>query len=308
MPKEGQGAASSADRNKATQKCTTVGVANAATASDDCCEGFSAIIAMATNCSPVSAAADEPRMTKKLSHLARSWCVSSCTSEVPFVRRTNRETGACARSPDGHRQRTSTTQATWPRPTARTCAALHDESHVVQRRDVARRIAIDRDHVGQQAALDRTDARVHVEDARGDRGRALQRVHGRHAVVHQHLDLACVVAMREDADVAAADDRHTGVERRLEARALPRDAGRLGIHTLLPAAILRRRVAGRERRAQGDAVFLHQLKDLRRAAVAVLDGLDAAEDRAPHPLGRARVRRHRPVAALCRLDDGLAIR
>src|SRR6185503_13546536 len=60
--------------------------------------------------------------------------------------------------------------------------------------------------------------------ARGRRGGALQRVGRVHPVVHHQLDLAGVVAVREDADVAAAEDRDAGVERRLEAGALAGDA------------------------------------------------------------------------------------
>ena len=44
--------------------------------------------------------------------------------------------------------------------------------------------------------------------------------------------------------------------------ALAPDAGRFGIGTFLPSAVLRRRVAGGERGAQRDALLRHQLEDL----------------------------------------------
>ena len=78
---------------------------------------------------------------------------------------------------------------------------------------------------------------------------------------------------------------------------------RLRLLAFLPAGVLRRGVAGRERRTQRDTLLRHELPDVGRAAVAVLDRLDAAQDRAPHPFGRARVRRHVAAAALRHRDD-----
>ena len=83
-----------------------------------------------------------------------------------------------------------------------------------------RRVALDRDEVGQQARLDRADAIVEVEQPRVDRRRGLHGVERTHAVVHHQLQLAHVVAVRVDADVAAEAHRHAGLERRLEAGAL----------------------------------------------------------------------------------------
>src|SRR6185503_12020931 len=74
----------------------------------------------------------------------------------------------------------------------------------------------------------------------------------------------------------------------------------LRILALLPAGVLRGGIAGGEGRAERHALVDHQLPDLGGAAVAVLDRLHAAENRAPHPLGGARVRRH--VAAAARRD------
>src|SRR4029079_4263271 len=101
------------------------------------------------------------------------------------------------------------------------------------------------------------------------------------------------------------EDRHAGIERGLEAGALAGDAAGLRLLTFLPAAILRRRGAGGERRTQRNVVLLHQLEDLRRAAVAVLDGLDAAKDRSAHAFGRARMRHDGAAAAPGGVDDRL---
>ena len=59
----------------------------------------------------------------------------------------------------------------------------------------------------------------------------------------------------------------------LKTLALAPDAGGLGVGALLPAAVLRRRIAGRERRTQRHACVGHQLEDLGRAAVAVFNRL-----------------------------------
>ncbi len=45
-------------------------------------------------------------------------------------------------------------------------AAFHDEPHAPQRGDVARRVAVDGDEVGEQALFHATDPRVEVQDAR----------------------------------------------------------------------------------------------------------------------------------------------
>ena len=130
---------------------------------------------------------------------------------------------------------------------------------------------------------------------------------GSHAVVHHELELARVVAVREDPDVAATGDRDAGVERRLEARALVRDRRRLWRLALLPAGVLRRRVAGGKRRAERDVVLFHQAKHVRGAGVAMLDGLDTGQHRAAHAFSRRRVRGHRPSAAARGVDDRLQL-
>src|SRR4026209_287819 len=95
--------------------------------------------------------------------------------------------------------------------------ALHDVPDPSKRRDVFRRVAINGNEIRQESFLHLPDARVHVQDASGDGRRALQRGLCRHAVVVHQLDLAGVVAVRKDADVAAAQDRHPSVEGGLEA-------------------------------------------------------------------------------------------
>src|SRR5206468_9098547 len=100
-------------------------------------------------------------------------------------------------------------------------------------------------------------------------------------------------------------DRHAGVERGLEARALARDARRLGLLPFLPAGVLRRRVAGRQRRTERDVVLLHQPEYLGRTRVAVLDRLHPAEDGAPHALRGARMGDDRTIAAPRGLRDRL---
>ncbi len=97
-----------------------------------------------------------------------------------------------------------------------------------------RGVAIHGDQIGEHARLHLPD--FHVQHAPGDRCGGLQRVDGGHAVVHHQLDFAGVFAVGEDADVAAAEDGDAGVERRLEAGSLARDAGGLGCFPLFQPA------------------------------------------------------------------------
>ena len=76
-------------------------------------------------------------------------------------------------------------------------------------------IAVDGDEVGEQPGSTRRSDRPGAARARRPRSRS-QRIGGGHAVVHHQLELARVVAVREHADVAAAEDRDAGVERSLE--------------------------------------------------------------------------------------------
>ena len=76
---------------------------------------------------------------------------------------------------------------------------------------------------------------------------------------------------------------------------------RLGSTSFFPTAILFDRVAGRDRRAKSDAVFLHQFEDFRCAVIAVLDRVDPGQNRAAHSFrgrgvrgDRAARRRARP--------------
>ena len=63
-----------------------------------------------------------------------------------------------------------------------------------------------------------------------------------HSVVDEHLELARVVAVGEDADVAPIADRDAGVERRPKAPSLLADRGRLRIGALLPSPVLQDRI------------------------------------------------------------------
>src|SRR5262245_19073104 len=104
--------------------------------------------------------------------------------------------------------------------------------------------------------------------------------------------------MWKHANVAAAQDGDARIESELEARTLPGNALRLGLLSLLPPCILRGSVARRKRGTQCDLVLGHQLEYLRRAAVAMLDGLRATQHRPAHPLGCAGVDRDRNARAL----------
>ena len=108
--------------------------------------------------------------------------------------------------------------------------------------------------------------------------------------------------MREHANVAAIADRDAGVECHLERGALPGNGCRLRIDSLLPSCVLRRGIARSQRRAEGDALLLHERKDFRRAIVAVLNVFDPCHDRAPHPLWGGGVRHHSAPTRARRLN------
>ena len=113
--------------------------------------------------------------------------------------------------------------------------------------------------------------------------------------------------MRKDADVAPTAYRDPRRHRRAEALALLADRRGLGHDPLLPALVLLNGLPRRERGAQDDAVLRHQLEDLRRPRVAVLDRLNTCERGAAHPLGRRRVDRHRPAAAPRNIDHQMEL-
>ena len=77
-------------------------------------------------------------------------------------------------------------------------------------------------------------ADLHMQHPAGNRGRGFERVNRRHSVVDHQLDFLGVQAVVEDADVAAAQNGHAGVERHFEAGALALDSGRLGAFPFQP--------------------------------------------------------------------------
>src|SRR5262245_29413740 len=79
-----QGALKIAETRSAAQKCTTLGLPNAAIASPRAgMEPAFAISVSTTNCSPVRAPADEPTITKKLPHSLRAVVPTSVTPFPP---------------------------------------------------------------------------------------------------------------------------------------------------------------------------------------------------------------------------------
>ena len=98
-----------------------------------------------------------------------------------------------------------------------------------------------------------------------------------------------VLAVGEDADVAAHADRHAGLHRELEGAAVLLDALGRGFLAVPVLEIARIGLRRGERRAERDAFVVHQLEYLRRAAIAVLDRVGSGEDRAAHAFGGGRV-------------------
>jgi hypothetical protein len=154
---------------------------------------------------------------------------------------------------------------------------------VPQCRNVLCGVAIDRDEIGQHPRLHL--ANLHVEHLSGHRCSGLQRPRRAHPIGHHQLDFAGILAVVEDAYVAAAEDRHASRHRRLEAGAFASNAGRFGTLALAPSGILRGRIPRSQSGAQRDMMFRHHLEDFRRASIAVLDRIHARHKRAAHPLG-----------------------
>ena len=121
--------------------------------------------------------------------------------------------------------------------------------------------------------------------------------------VHEQFHLERVLAMRENADVAAHGESHAGFARRFHARAFLLDARRLRIDAFFPAVITRDRIAGRDGRTKRDAFLFHQTKHFRRAFIAVLDRFDAGIDRAAHSFRGRGVRSGRSTGGARGLHD-----
>src|ERR1051326_1776397 len=136
-----------------------------------------------------------------------------------------------------------------PRPSRRgarhsvNCAALHDELHSASGRDVARWITLDSDEIGEQAWLDGAQPILPMQHLRIDGCRGAQCLYRRHAVIDHQLELTRIVAVSEDADVAAVADWNARVHCGPEARLLFGDARQIGIDAAAPAAIRQNRIA-----------------------------------------------------------------
>src|SRR5204863_3886541 len=117
--------------------------------------------------------------------------------------------------------------------------------YAAQRQYIRRRVAIEGGKVRKRAWSHLADFTLPAQHARPNRRRALERRDRRHAVGHHQLELAGVVAVREHAGVAAAEDRHARLERRLEALPFLGDRRWLRLLFFLPTGVLRRRVDDR---------------------------------------------------------------
>src|SRR5690242_7583069 len=91
-------------------------------------------------------------------------------------------------------------------------AVLHNESHASEHSDVFGRVALDSYEVGEKSVANAADLVVHSQNSRVDRRCRSQGVDQRHSPVDHCLDLAGIVAVGKDSNVAAAGDRDTGRE------------------------------------------------------------------------------------------------
>src|SRR6266850_1611350 len=91
-------------------------------------------------------------------------------------------------------------------------AAFHYEAHAPQGRDVASRVAVQRDHISKESSLDLPNFFFHVQNARINRSCGTQRLNNRHAPANHGFNFSRVVTVSEDAGVAAARYRHASCE------------------------------------------------------------------------------------------------
>ena len=183
-------------------------------------------------------------------------------------------------------------------------AALHHEPHLAQRGDRC---------VGSPSTATRSASRPALTRpavGRGGRCRRCPRWRcGRHRAgvtpsADHHLQLAHVVAVREDADVAAEAQRHAGVQRRLEAGALVAAGARAPDRR--PSSSRRTARWRRRRPASGSSATLFSTISFQTSGVPASPCSmvsTPASDRAAHALGGAGVGDHGAAAARRHLDD-----
>src|SRR5437899_3224845 len=109
---------------------------------------------------------------------------------------------------------------------------------------------------------------------------------------NQLFDIAAVLGVSKDTNIAAADHRDTRMQRSLETRTLSIEVSGNGD-------------GGRQCGTQRYIVLFHQPKDLGSAGVAVFDAFDSSQSGPPHPFRSRCMRRHWAAAALCGFDNKL---
>ena len=138
-----------------------------------------------------------------------------------------------------------------------------------------RRIAFDGDEIGEQSDSHSSNLVLHVKHTCVDRSCRAQRVDYWHSPGHHRFDLSGVVPMRKDADVAAAGNSHTCVERLFKNDLLLVDIGT---------------ACDRKGWTQRRAAFFHQTKEFRRETITMLYRFDARENCAARSFRTGRVR------------------
>ena len=140
---------------------------------------------------------------------------------------------------------------------AENCSAFHDHAHLSQRGHIFRWITGDGNEIGEKTGSNAA-AIFEMKNLRIAARRLTQNVQRRKSVlVHEQFHFARILAMRENADIAAHDKSHAGFARGFHALALFLDAIRLGIDAFVPAAILRDGIARRNRRTKSNAFAFH---------------------------------------------------
>ena len=99
----------------------------------------------------------------------------------------------------------------------------------------------------------------------------LQRLHRRHSVLDERLELSRILTVWKGADVAAVADRHAGGQRRTKAPMLEGNVRRHRIDSFPPAIADESRLRRRQRRTDGDAALAEKGEEFRCHRVTMLD-------------------------------------
>src|SRR5262249_38818583 len=99
------------------------------------------------------------------------------------------------------------------------------ESHLSRGRYVSRRIAFNRYKVGEKTGFYSPNLIFHVQNAGVNRGCGAQRINRRHTKLYEQFHFAGIIPVGKDANITAAGNGYTSMERRFKPGALAPGTG-----------------------------------------------------------------------------------